>query len=215
MNAVAMIGNIRIMNMTMNTILIPSAPSTLHLFIQVQSFELFCEGVVDRFVFLLIFKVFIDRAFIHPASALFFAACFARRALFTVPASACEYLPVPFAAQHHFLFTFRSSCLCRLCHVFTVSSFLILARQHFAPFAILCMMLFSALLTCIISDIVTFIFFIAFFYFRSDFLSMLFHLSAEDIFFQMASGNILELLLPYGVCSSRSEGFPHQIQQLS
>src|SRR5699024_6982398 len=79
------------------------------------------------FVFLLIFKVFIDRAFIHPASALFFAACFERRELFTVPASACEYLPVPFAAQHHFLFTFRTSCICRLCHVFTFSSFLILS----------------------------------------------------------------------------------------
>src|SRR5699024_4930230 len=136
----------------------------------VQSFELFCEGVVDRFVFLLIFKVFIDRAFIHPASALFFAACFERRELFTVPASACEYLPVPFAAQHHFLFTFRTSCICRLCHVFTVSAFPILAHKHFAPLAIHFKKWFSAVRTCFTGDIVMFIFFIASFYFCFYFL---------------------------------------------
>src|SRR5699024_10453633 len=108
MNAVKMIGNIRIMNMTMNTMLIPSAPSTLHLFIQVQGFELFCEGIIDRFLFFLIFEIFIDRAFVHLASSLFFAAGFKRRKLFTIAAPAGEYLSVPFPAQGHFLFTFRA-----------------------------------------------------------------------------------------------------------
>lgn len=126
---------ITVKNTTKGSISLQMLPFS-DLFIQAEFFQLFCQRVVHRLLFVLAFHIRVDVPLGCASGFIFRLSLFKDGQFLPVAAYTCEGLAFALAAKLHFLMTVRTAGVCFSCQRFPAAALTILTYEHRAAFAV-------------------------------------------------------------------------------